>query len=238
MSDIFGRFVVCDFEYEVNGGEYHLQVGDLPRVLCMVAYVLDEHLQHIATIRAWRGEFGTQFPFDLGPDCLFVAYSAWAELTCFMTLGWRFPAHVFDLHTAYLATSNILRPYNPDEIRKRQRKRLPDACRAYGIEGWEQIDKDSIAEDIGNGNWQKYGKEAILTYCEEDCQEIGRAPARDAARPAGTAADRPSTSDLVVRILNQMCSADPGARHADRPRNVERGTGKQSGRYHGVIAPI
>ena len=189
MSDIFGRFVVCDFEYEVSGGEYHLQIGDLPRVLCMVAYVLDEHLQHIATIRAWRGEFGSQFPFDLGPDCLFVAYSAWAELTCFMTLGWRFPAHVFDLHTAYLATSNILRPYNPDEVRKRQGKRLPDACRAYGIEGWEQIDKDSIAEDIGNGNWQKYGKETVTRATARRTSKNRSSSCAHAARPAWTAAD-------------------------------------------------
>jgi DNA polymerase-1 len=171
MPDVFGHIGVWDFEYEVTGGEYHLQAGDLPRVLCAVAYVLDEHLQHIDTIRLWRGEFGPEPPFDVGPDTLFVAYSAWADLTCFMTLGWRFPAHVFDLHTAYLATSNILLPYDPDEKRKRRRKRLPDACRTYGIEGWEQIDKESIAEDIGNGHWQKYGKEAVLEYCEEDVKK-------------------------------------------------------------------
>ena len=63
-------------------------------------------------------------PFDIGPDALFVAYSAWAEMTCFMTLGWKFPEHIFDLHTAYLAASNVLLPYNPDEVRKRQRKRI------------------------------------------------------------------------------------------------------------------
>ena len=36
-------------------------------MLCMVAYVLDEHLQHVRTIRLWRGEFGTAPPFDIGP---------------------------------------------------------------------------------------------------------------------------------------------------------------------------
>ena len=108
------------------------------------------------------------------PTRLFVAYSAWAELTCFMTLGWQFPVHVFDLHTAYLAASNILLPYDPDEKRKKPRKRLPDACRAYGIEGWERIDKDTMAEDIGNGRWRKYGKERVLEYCEEDVQDVGR----------------------------------------------------------------
>ena len=68
MSGNFGRIIVADFEYEVRD-------GDLPNVLCMVAYELDEHLQHVRTIRKWRGEFGSRPPFDIGDDTLFVAYS-------------------------------------------------------------------------------------------------------------------------------------------------------------------
>lgn len=161
MKKHFTTINVVDFEYEVDD-------GDLPRVLCMVAYVLDKNLRHIRAIKLWRGEFGKTPPFDIGPDALFVAYSAWAELTCFMVLGWTFPVHVYDLHTAYLAASNILLPHEPDEPRKRPRKRLPDACRAYGIEGWERIDKEAISKDIGEGRWQKYGREYVLEYCEED----------------------------------------------------------------------
>jgi DNA polymerase I len=161
VSKNFITINVVDFEYEV-------EPGGLPNVLCMVVYVLNEFLQHIRTIKMWRGEFGSTPPFDIGPDALFVAYSAWAEMTCFKVLGWQFPVHIFDLHTAYLAASNILLPYNPDEKRKRERKRLPDAARAYGIEGWERIDKDTIAEAIGNGRWREYGREACFGYCEED----------------------------------------------------------------------
>jgi DNA polymerase-1 len=157
----FSTVVVCDFEYEVAD-------GNLPNVLCMVAYVLDENLQHVRTIRMWRGEFGPVPPFDIGPDSLFVAYSAWAELTCFMTLKWRFPIHVYDLHTAYLAASNILLPYDPDEVRKKQRKTLADACCAYGIDGWERIEKGVIAKDIGEGRWENYGRDRVVEYCEED----------------------------------------------------------------------
>jgi hypothetical protein len=167
----FGSIVVCDFEYEVEGGEYGLQYGDLPQPLCMVAHVLDERLRHVRTIRRWRGEFNQAPPFDIGGDALFVAYSAWAEMTCFMVLGWKFPEYILDLHTAYLATSNNLRPYNPSEAYKRPRKRLPDACRAYGIEGWENINKETIAEDIGQGHWRKYGRERVFAYCEEDVKK-------------------------------------------------------------------
>jgi DNA polymerase-1 len=164
VSGNFGRIIVCDFEYEVADGE-------LPNPLCMVAHELDEHLQHVRTIKLWRGEFGSAPPFDIGPDTLFVAYSAWAEMTCFMALGWEFPTHIFDQHTAYLAASNILLPHNPDDTRKKQKKRLPDACRAYRIEGWENIDKDTIAKDIGEGRWRDHGHEAVFTYCEEDVKK-------------------------------------------------------------------
>lgn len=157
----FASIVICDFEYEVADGE-------LPNVLCMVAYVLNEKLQHVRTIQLWRGDFGLAPPFDIGDDTLFVAYSAWAEMTCLIVLGWKFPKHIFDQHTAYLAASNILLPHNPDEVRKRPRKRLSDACRAYGIEGWERIDKDTIARDIGEGRWRNYGREAVLEYCAKD----------------------------------------------------------------------
>ena len=51
---------------------------------------------------------------------------------------------------------------------RKPRKRLSDACRAYGIEGWENIDKPAIAKAIGEGRWREYGQEAVFDYCEED----------------------------------------------------------------------
>jgi len=163
VSKNFATINIVDFEYEIED-------GGLPNVLCMVVHVLDENLRHVRTIRMWREELLalTCLPFDTGPNALFVAYSAWAEMTCFKVLGWQFPTHIFDLHTAYLAASNVLLPYNPDEVRKRERKGLSDACRAYGIEGWEGINKPAIAKAIAEGRWREYGKEAVLTYCEED----------------------------------------------------------------------
>jgi hypothetical protein len=53
MSAIFRRVTVADFEYEVA-------TGGLPNVLCMVAFVLDAHLQHVRTVRWWRGDFGSK----------------------------------------------------------------------------------------------------------------------------------------------------------------------------------
>jgi hypothetical protein len=57
MNKHFTTINVCDFEYEVTGGDYNLAAGDLPKVLCMVVYVLNENLQHVRTVRMWRGDF-------------------------------------------------------------------------------------------------------------------------------------------------------------------------------------
>jgi DNA polymerase-1 len=184
----FRRIVVLDFEYEIED-------GGLPNVLCLVAYILDGNCRHIETVRRWRGEFGTSPPFDIDDDTLIVGYTLWAEMTCFLVLGWRFPVHVYDLHTAYLATSNILLPYAPDEVRKKPRKGLSYACCAYGIDGWEQIDKPDIARAIGEGRWREYGQPGVLQYCEEDVRNSAELLRRQLA---GHASYPPIDSALVM----------------------------------------
>ena len=168
MGGNFRSAVIADFEYECDD-------GDLPRPLCLVAHELDETLQLVRVHRLWRGEFGPAPPFNIGPDSLFVAYSAWAELTCFKVLGWPFPVNVFDQHTSYLAASNMLLPYEPDKERRAARKKLlggkslEDACKAYGLHGWAGINKKAIREAIGNGTWRgRYSPEEIARYGDED----------------------------------------------------------------------
>jgi hypothetical protein len=43
LVDCFRSITVVDFKYEVND-------SDLPRVLCMVAYTLDQNLRHVGTV--------------------------------------------------------------------------------------------------------------------------------------------------------------------------------------------
>ena len=167
VSQEFETVAVVDFEFEV-------EPGGLQRPLCMVAYILDARLEPVRTIRQWRDDFGPRPPFDIGPNAVFAAYAAWAELQCFLQLapGWRFPEHVLDLHTAYLALSNVLHPFDYDESRrKREKKGLVDACRTYGVEGWQRFDKAAIAKDIGDGNWRIWGRETVFDYCEEDVRK-------------------------------------------------------------------
>ena len=158
----FRNIVVLDFEYEVAP-------GGLPNVLCMVAQVLDGNLRHVRTVRRWRGEFDATPPFDIGDDTLIAGYSLWAEMTCFLQLGWRFPVHLFDQHTAYIASTNVLAPHDPEEVRQKPPRGLDDACTAYGIvDGWVGINKGQISKDIGEGRWRLHGQAAVFDYCEKD----------------------------------------------------------------------
>ncbi len=94
-------------------------------------------------------------------------------MTCFKALGWSF-RHTFSTCTPPISRpATCLLPYNPDEKRKKPRKRLPDACRAYGIDGWENIDKEEIAKDIGEGHWQIYGTRNVLPLLRRRRAHVG-----------------------------------------------------------------
>ena len=94
--------VAVDFEFEFGGHtsfEDASRAGERPRPVCMVA----RELRSGQTWRLWRGEFGSEPPFPIGPDALFVAFYASAELGCFRALGWPKPANILDLFTEFRA---------------------------------------------------------------------------------------------------------------------------------------
>ena len=58
--------------------------------------------------RLRRGEFGAAPPFSTGPDTLFVAYYASAEIGFFRALNWPTPARILDLFTEFRNLTNGL----------------------------------------------------------------------------------------------------------------------------------
>ena len=180
------------------------------------------------SIRRWRGEFGTSPPFPIDDDTLVVGYSLWAEMTCFLHARLAFPQYVYDLHTAYLSVSNILLPYNPDENAAKQRKGLSYACRAYGIEGWEKIDKPEMAKAIGEGRWREYGQPAVFEYCEEDVRNSAELLRRQLAGHGPYPPIDPAARHALEQLQRQDRRPHPGQGHADRHAAVESGAGKQT----------
>jgi hypothetical protein len=86
MLDGFREIVLADFEFEVAP-------GNRPVPVCLVAH----ELRSGRTIRIWQNEFGAAPPYATGPDVLFVAFYASAELGCYRVLDWPMPERILDL---------------------------------------------------------------------------------------------------------------------------------------------
>ena len=95
----YRSIILGDTEFEFGGVN-----GNLPRPVCVV-------FKDFITGQEWRlrrGEFGAAPPFDTGPDTLFVAFYAPAEIGTFRALGWPTPARILDLFTEFRNLTNGL----------------------------------------------------------------------------------------------------------------------------------
>ena len=147
-----------DFEYVAHG-------GDRPEPVCMVA----KELRADRVIRIWRDELHKLEapPFPCGPDSLFIAYFASAELGCFLALGWPMPARILDLYTEFRAITNGL-PLPSG-------RSLIGALVYFGLPHMGGEEKDDMRELIlSGGPWNSNQKQAILVYCESDVDALVR----------------------------------------------------------------
>jgi DNA polymerase-1 len=86
----FAEIWAVDFEFGAKPGEN-------PEPVCLVAW----ELRSGRKLRLWRDEFGCEPPYTTGPDVLFVAYYASAEIGCHLALGWPVPERVLDPFTEF-----------------------------------------------------------------------------------------------------------------------------------------
>jgi DNA polymerase-1 len=148
----------CDLEF--CGAD-----GNNPTPVCMVA----KEARSGRTIRMWRDELLglTDAPFDTGPDALFVAYFASAEIGCFLTLGWGTPDRILDLFTEFRAETNGLRPPYGNG--------LLGALGYFGLPMMGGDEKKSMRDLILTGGpWTEDERLAILDYCQEDVDALLR----------------------------------------------------------------
>src|SRR4051794_5300837 len=88
--------------------EFSAPPGERPIPVCLVA----RESRTGRTVRLWEDELRARGepPYPTGPDTLFVAYFASAELTCHLALGWDLPARVLDLYVEFRNALNGLAP--------------------------------------------------------------------------------------------------------------------------------
>src|SRR6516225_137857 len=94
---MFRETVLIDFEFEIGKGER-------PVPVCLVAH----ELRSGRRFRLFQDGLGSVPPYATGPDVLFVAYYASAELACYRVLGWQIPEHVLDLYVEFRNRTNGL----------------------------------------------------------------------------------------------------------------------------------
>jgi hypothetical protein len=147
----FSEIWVADFEFQSAAGERSVPI-------CMVAHELVSG----RTLRLWGDELVPKHcPYSTGPDVLFVAYYASAEMGCHLALEWPLPSNVLDLYAEFRVETNgkILPVGNG----------LLGALEYYGHNGISAREKDAMRELILRGGPYSAGERlAILDYCESD----------------------------------------------------------------------
>jgi DNA polymerase I len=158
--------------------EYVAQPGSLPDVVCMVARELGSD----RLIRTWQGEFKPNPPFDVGDDALFVAYTASAEMGCFMQLGWPMPTNVLDLYVEFRnETNGLALPHG---------RGLLGALSHHALSSITKEEKQDMRDLVlAGGPWTDQQRLDILAYCQSDADSLGplleRMLPRITARPNG-----------------------------------------------------
>jgi hypothetical protein len=156
-ADRFKEIWVCDFEFQAPGKDSVVPPGERVRPVCMVA----EELLSGRQIRLWRDQLGPKAPFDTGDDSLFVSFSAPAELSCFLVLGWDKPRHILDLYIEFIALRN-----GRGGARNPSLLSALDYFEKEGLAAGEKSDMRKLI--LERSSWTLEERRAILSYCCED----------------------------------------------------------------------
>ena len=157
LSD-FAEIWLCDFEFAAPPGER-------PKPVCMVA----REFRSARTLRLWADELARlqRPPFAVGPNSVFIAYYASAELGCFLALNWPAPARILDLYAEFRClTSGLTVPCGNG---------LLGALSWFGLDGLAAVEKDAMRQRAQRGGpYTAEERRALLDYCESDVDALAR----------------------------------------------------------------
>ncbi len=156
LQSQFEQIWLVDFEYATD---------ELlrPDPLCMVA----REWKSGREIRMWRDELraASRAPFDTGPESLFVAFAANAEMDCFLELGWPTPAKLLDLYVEQLAALNK----RPEGVSCS----LLATLAHYGLAHLAVEEKRTMREKaMTQTTWSPSDRMEMLDYCATDCDAL------------------------------------------------------------------
>jgi DNA polymerase I len=164
----YQHVIAADFEFESGGHDSFVAAnrsGERPRPVCLAAKDLVTGQEW----RQWRGEFGSTPPFPTGPDSLFVAYYASAEMGCFKALGWKAPANILDLFTEFRRHTNKTQPKGVPQ----PAASLVAALAYFGLEAPANKEEMRLLALRGEP-WTHNEQVALLEYCATDIIALER----------------------------------------------------------------
>lgn len=158
---VSGLLMAEDFEF-VSGD------GDQPRVVCHCARNFESGREE----RTWLDGRTNVPPPVRHPDSVLVAFSAQAEIGCYLALGWPPPRRILDLGVEFRLQENgrRLRGFG-----------LLDALDAHDLHVTSRREdglihvvtrdyKHAMRELVRTGGpWSPSERDAILDYCMSDC---------------------------------------------------------------------
>jgi len=177
----FREIVVADFEFAGTP-------GNRPTPVCLVAHELHSK----RWFRIWRDEFGSAPPYATGPDVLFIAFYASAELGCYRVLGWPMPERILDLFCEFRARTNGLETPAGNG--------LLGALAYFGLDAIGAVEKNEMRELVLRGGpWSEAEREATTT---------------------GNVARNRFAAGAVARPLHGCSRRNGARRYADRCANA------------------
>lgn len=137
--------------------EFTQPEGERPTPICLVAR---EHYTG-TIIRQWLwGRASPEPPFPTGPGVLVVAYSAPAEWSVYLALGWPLPVRILDLYAEYRWFLSGFKVPRYGQL---------DAMEAFGLPCMPEIFKWDMRDLCCRGGpftWEE--QRQILDYCGDD----------------------------------------------------------------------
>ena len=157
MRSTYREVWFVDFEFSAPDGER-------PRPVCLVA----KELRSGRLVRLFEEELHRPAPpYAVGPDALFVAYYASAELGCHLALGWPMPVNVLDLYIEFRnLTNGTATPMGSS---------LLGALAYFGLDSIGASEKSGMRElAMRGGPYTPVEADDLLDYCQGDVDALAR----------------------------------------------------------------
>ena len=147
--------------------EYISESGGRPLPSCIPVCLVARELNSNRLIRLWQDQLGSEPPFPVGDDSLFVCFQAAAEWSFFLAVGWPLPTRVLDLYVKNLHRTNDGRP------RAKGTTKLLAALRDHGISSITSEEKTEMRDLVLRGGpWSSIERRQILDYCQTDVDPL------------------------------------------------------------------